>query len=65
MDKLLLVLSILTLPGTLLLITGLADLSTVKEEKDKITYNIAVFLRFTSILTLSLSIFGIIAYILN
>jgi hypothetical protein len=65
MDKLLLVLSILTLPGTLLLITGLADLSTVKEEKDKITYNIAVFLRFTSILTLALAIFGIIAYILN
>jgi len=39
MDKLLLVLSILTLPGTLLLITGLADLSTVKEENHDMQLN--------------------------
>ena len=65
MDKLLLVLSILTLPGTLLLITGLANLSTVKEEKNKITYNVAVFLRFTSILTLAFAVFGIIAYFIK
>ena len=65
MDKLLLVLSLFTIPGSLLIVAGLSNLTSIKEEKDEILYKIAVFLRFTSIFSLVLAILSIIIYFVN
>ena len=65
MDKILLVLSLFTLPGSVFMIAGLSDLSSVKDENNGLTYKIGTFLRFTSIFSLAFSILGIVAYFIK
>lgn len=62
MDKLLLVLSLFTLPGSILILSALSNLSSIDREESELAYKVAIFVRFTSIISTVFAIIGIIAY---